>query len=188
MHSTARLGRAAAAVGIALTLTSIGGGTASAASARHEDRHQEAVFVQSDTPSGNTVVAYARRADGMLTQAGVHPTGGLGGVLAGSVVDHLASQGSLALDDGLLYAVNAGSANLSGFTVAPTGALNPLGITATGAGTVDAASSSDGRYLYVQTGAAGRVDEFRVAANGSLSKLGTITVPDAVGGQGIAAS
>ena len=79
-----------------------------------------AVFVQSDDPTGNTVVAYHRDADGTLTQAGVHPTGGLGGVLAGSAVDHLASEGSLVLDGRhhLLYAVNAGSDTVTVFAVA----------------------------------------------------------------------
>ncbi len=51
------------------------------------------------------------------TPAGTYPTGGLGGKLEGSVVDHLASQGSLTLDrpDGLLLAVNAGSNTVSVF-------------------------------------------------------------------------
>jgi hypothetical protein len=57
-----------------------------------------AVFVQTDNPVANAVVAYDRSPDGTLTQAGIYDTGGLGGVLTGSVVDHLASQGSLALD------------------------------------------------------------------------------------------
>lgn len=47
---------------------------------------------------------------------------------------------------------NAGSAGVSGFA-SGTGALAPLGNTATDAGTVDAATSSDGRFLYVQTDA-----------------------------------
>jgi 6-phosphogluconolactonase (cycloisomerase 2 family) len=77
------------------------------------------VFVQTDNPTGNQVVVYDRAADGTLTQAGVYDTGGLGGVLAGSVVDHLASQGSLAYDRaaGELYAVNAASNTISVFAV-----------------------------------------------------------------------
>ena len=58
------------------------------------------LFVQTDDPAGNTVVAYDRAADGKLHDAGAYPTGGRGGVLDGSVVDHLASQGSLRLDRG----------------------------------------------------------------------------------------
>ncbi len=78
-----------------------------------------AVFVQTDNLSGNQVVAYHRAADGTLTLAGTYATGGLGGQLAGSVVDHLASQGSLGYDPArrLLYAVNAGSDTVSVFAV-----------------------------------------------------------------------
>jgi 6-phosphogluconolactonase (cycloisomerase 2 family) len=77
------------------------------------------VFVQNDDPHGNTVTAYDRTTTGGLTQVGSYATGGLGGVLAGSVVDHTASQGSLTYDQstGLLYAVNAGSNTISVFAV-----------------------------------------------------------------------
>jgi 6-phosphogluconolactonase (cycloisomerase 2 family) len=86
------------------------------------------------------------------------------------------------------YASNSGSANLSGFTVNRAGTLSALGLTMTGAGPVDAAASANGKYLYLQTGAAGNVDEFRIAADGSLTQLTTITVPGAAGGEGIVAS
>jgi DNA-binding beta-propeller fold protein YncE len=336
-----------------------------------------AVFVQNDDPAGNAVVAYDRKADGGLQKAAAYPTGGRGGVLDGSVVDHLASQGSLTYDraGGLLYAVNAGSNTVTVFGVAgdrlvrrqvvpsfgdfpvsvavhgrlvyvlnarrggsvqgyvriggllvpvprwhqglgldaaatpeftstpgqvafspggdqlivttkangnavdvfgidrlggpsarpvttvlpgavpfavafdarghlalaeagpnavatfvldrrgalsriaeaPTGqaatcwivnvggrlylsnagsgtvsvfdgALRPVGLTPTRAGTVDAAATPDGRFLYVQTGAAGGVDAFRVAPDGKLVPVGSVTVPGAVGGEGIAAT
>src|SRR4029079_7470669 len=76
------------------------------------------VFVQTDNPAGNAVVAYDRADDGTLPLAGTYPTGGNGGVLTGSVVDHLASQGSLVYDadHGLLFAVNAGSNTVSVFS------------------------------------------------------------------------
>jgi 6-phosphogluconolactonase (cycloisomerase 2 family) len=339
-----------------------------------------AVFVQTDNTAGNQVVAYQRAADGTLRQAGTYPTGGLGGVLSGSVVDHLASQGSLQYDAqrSLLFAVNAGSNTVSVFSVsgdrlalrqvvssggsfpvsiavsgdvvyvlnalnggtlqgyrllgdylAPLpGSARPLGLdptetpqftstpgqvaftpggtqlivttknngndidvfrvgfdgllsqspvvnaepgtvpfgitydtagnlviaeagpnavatfsvardgtlsaisavpngqaatcwvapagqflfagnagsatetgytsaagqltliadTSTDAGTVDASAAPGGRYLYVQTGGAGIVDEFSVGAGGSLTSLGSVTVPDATGGEGIVAS
>ena len=78
-----------------------------------------AVFVQTDNTAGNAVAAYHRAADGTLTLAGTYPTGGRGGILNGSVVDHLASQGSLTYDNdhGLLFAVNAGSDTVSVFRV-----------------------------------------------------------------------
>ncbi|WP_406124039.1 lactonase family protein [Streptomyces sp. NBC_00989] len=77
------------------------------------------VFVQSDDTAANTVVAYARAADGTLARKGVYATGGKGGILPGTVADHLASQGSLAYDrhNHLLYAVNAGSDTVTVFAV-----------------------------------------------------------------------
>lgn len=86
-----------------------------------------------------------------------------------------------------LYASNAGSNSLSGFHTDSRHGLTPLGDTTTDGGTVDAAVSSDGRYLYAQTGAKGIVDEFRVNRDGSLTEIGSVTVPDAVGGEGIVA-
>ncbi len=88
---------------------------------------------------------------------------------------------------GFYYASNAGSASLSGYTSNWHGQLGFVGQTTTDAGTVDAAASAGGQYLYVQTGGNGIVDEFAVNANGSLSAIGSVTVPGAVGGEGIVA-
>ena len=85
---------------------------------------------------------------------------------------------------GRYYVSNAGSANVSVFD----GALTPLGVTSTRGGTVDSVASPDGRLLYVQTGAVGGVDAFRVGSNGALTPAGSVTVPGAIGGEGIAAS
>jgi 6-phosphogluconolactonase (cycloisomerase 2 family) len=94
----------------------------------------------------------------------------------------------IARDGSLLYASNAGSATLSGYGDDGSGTLQPLGTTATNTGTVDATSSADGQYLYAETGANGIVDEFRVGSGGSLTEIGSVTVPGAVGAEGIAAS
>ena len=382
-HSRARLAAAAAVLAAsALAVPAALAGTARAADApsffgRGADH---AVFVQTDNTAGNQIVAYHRAADGTLTAANTYATGGLGGVLAGSVVDHLASQGSLVYDqrhallyavnagsntvsvfsvrsdrldliqvlgsggtfpvsvavhgdvvyvlnaedggnvqgyfvlfnhlipipgsnrplglnpaatpqftntpgqvafspdgsqlvvttkangndidvfgvgpfgllsanpvvnpepgtvpfaisldhaghlviaeagtnalatfrinpdrtitqlaavptgqaatcwvapvDGLFYASNAGSASVTGYRSSGNGQLDLLGNTTTDPGTVDASASSDGHFLYVQAGAAGIVDEFHVNADGSLTSLGSVTVPGAVGGEGIVA-
>ncbi|MGH3165580.1 MAG: hypothetical protein ACRDN0_06760 [Trebonia sp.] len=53
---------------------------------------------------------------------------------------------------------------------------------------MDAAVSGDGKYLYVQTGAEGIVDAFRIGANGALTETGTATLPGGIGAEGIAAS
>ncbi len=77
------------------------------------------VFVQNDNPAGNAIIAFDRGSGGRLSQAGTFSTGGRGGVLSGSVADHLASEGSLAYDrsDRLLIAVNAGSDTITTFAV-----------------------------------------------------------------------
>ena len=90
--------------------------------------------------------------------------------------------------DGYLFASNAGSADVTAFRPSFQGQLSIAGTTATDPGTVDAAASPDGRDLYVQTGGLGIVDEFAVGPSGSLNRLGSVTVPGAVGGEGIAAS
>ena len=118
-----RFFRLAASAGVALGLAAIvaphvagadglpGGGYAAGGGANHT------VFVQTDNVTGNQVVAYSRADDGVLTLTAAYNTGGLGGVLNGSAVDHTASQGALAYSqsDGSLYAVNAGSNSVSVF-------------------------------------------------------------------------
>src|SRR6184192_3455829 len=78
-----------------------------------------AVFVQTDDPAGNAIVAYARHDDGTLTFAATYPTGGNGARAARAAVDPLASQGGLVYDanHGLLLAPNAGSNTVSVFGV-----------------------------------------------------------------------
>jgi hypothetical protein len=119
MQTVMRIGAAAAAV---LAATSISTGTASAAEHSHftfDGGAGGVVYAQTDATTGNQVVVYDRDDHGRLTRLAAYDTGGLGGVLAGSVVDHLASQGSLTYDreHGLLYAVNAGSDTVSVFAV-----------------------------------------------------------------------
>jgi DNA-binding beta-propeller fold protein YncE len=106
--------RVAGVAGFALALAA--GSPAFAATSSSGDG---AVFALTDDLSANAVVAYDRQPGGALRQAGAYRTGGIGGQLDGSVVDHTASQGALALDrdNGLLYAVNAGSDTLTVFDV-----------------------------------------------------------------------
>ncbi|HTC71443.1 MAG TPA: beta-propeller fold lactonase family protein, partial [Solirubrobacteraceae bacterium] len=89
---------------------------------------------------------------------------------------------------GQLYTSNPGSASLSTFGSSHGGQLlTLLGDTKTDGGTVDATATNDGQFLYVQTGAAGIVDEFSVAPKGELTEIGSIAVPGAQGGEGIVA-
>jgi 6-phosphogluconolactonase (cycloisomerase 2 family) len=112
-----RLIRAAAAG--ALGLAAAGGLAAFAGPAQAADLPGTAgaapptVFVQTDNPAGNQVIALAQQPDGQLSQEQVVSTGGLGGAEAGA--NNLASQGSLTYDPEhhLLFAVNAGSDTIS---------------------------------------------------------------------------
>jgi DNA-binding beta-propeller fold protein YncE len=91
-------------------------------------------------------------------------------------------------DGNRFYTSNAGSGSLTGFQLAARGQLLRLfGQIPTDAGTVDAAVNRSGRFLYVQTGAAGVVDEFEAGAAGTLTEIGSVTVPGAIGGEGIVA-
>ena len=122
-----------------------------------------AVFVQTDNPAGNQVDVYARAADGTLSLVHTYPTGGLGGALTGSVVDHLASQGSLTYDAAhhLLYAVNAGSDTVSVFAVEGTGLS--LRQTVGSGGTFPVSVAVHGDVVYVLNAeAGGSVQGFRV--------------------------
>ncbi len=115
MRSSVRLGLVFFVV-VALSAAYAGASFAASTNGRGPGH---AVFVLTDNTSGNQVVAYDRAADGSLAQAGVYSTGGTGGALDGSVVDHTASQGALAYDAsrGLLFAVNPGSSTVSVFRV-----------------------------------------------------------------------
>lgn len=88
----------------------------------------------------------------------------------------------------LFFTSNTGSGTLTGFRSETGGQLlSLLGSTKTEAGTVDAASPQGGRFLYVQAGIPGTVDEFSIGSDGSLTPIGSVTVPDAAGGEGIVA-
>ena len=92
---------------------------------------------------------------------------------------------------GFFYVANTGSNNLSGYRIDGSGRptlIGPTGVVATtGAGPIDMATAAGGRFLYSQTGLAGTVEEFRVADDGTLVRLGNVAgLP--VGQEGIAAS
>lgn len=79
-----------------------------------------AVYVMTNQPSGNSVMAFDRAPNGALTLKGTFPTGSLG---MGSGNDPLGSQGALILsgDGHFLFAVNAGSNNISVMAVCDKG-------------------------------------------------------------------
>jgi 6-phosphogluconolactonase (cycloisomerase 2 family) len=139
---------------LTLALVGVGVGVAGAQSENHRSqfgfaRANHVVFVQTDNTAGNQVVAYYRADNGRLTLADTYNTDGLGGVLSGSVVDHLASQGSLTYDqnNALLYAVNAGSNTVSVFSV--RGDQLTLNQVVSSGGTFPVSVAVHGDFVYV---------------------------------------
>src|SRR5262249_52597042 len=127
------------------------------------------------TEAGPSALAtFALHSDGTITQIDAVDTGQLAACWVTSVGRRL-------------FTSNTGSGNVSRFTSDAHGQLTLLGQTATDPGTVDSSATPDGRFLYVQTGGSGVVDEFSVTG-GTLTQIGTVTVPGAVGGEGIAAA
>jgi 6-phosphogluconolactonase (cycloisomerase 2 family) len=124
--------------------------------------------------AANAVATFTINADGTLTLVDRESTGQ-------AATCWIVRSGSS------FFASNAGSASLSGYHDDGSGTLSALGNTSTDAGTVDAAVSSDNQFLYAQTGANGIVDAYRIGSDGSLTKVGAVTVPGAVGGEGIVA-
>jgi 6-phosphogluconolactonase (cycloisomerase 2 family) len=123
----------------------------------------------------NAVATYTLNPDGTVTLIDAVPSG-------------QAATCWVVSDGNLLFASNAGSSAESGYSVSVSGQLTLLGQTPTDPGTTDAAVTPDGRFLYVQTGTNGIVDEFAVNPSGSLTQIGSVTVAGAVGGEGIAAT
>jgi hypothetical protein len=123
----------------------------------------------------NAVASFELNGNGTLTPLSSVATGG-------------AATCWLVADGATLFAGNAGSGTESSVQSSWSGQLSLAATTSTDPGTVDATTSPDGRDLYVQTGANGIVDEFAVGFGGSLTEVGSVTVPNAVGGEGIATS
>ncbi len=128
-----------------------------------------AVFVMTNAADKNEVIAFKRASDGSLEQGQSFPTGGRG---SGGVTDPLSSQGSLTLsqDRSLLFAVNAGSGNISVFQVkganlflvdkVPCGGSEPVSV------------AQHGNFVYVVNGGgASSVVGFTFGRDGRLKQI-----------------
>ena len=167
-------GCAALALGIAPAAEAATAATTPSATApSYRAGASDAVFVQTDNTAGNQVEVYQRAANGTLSLVKGYATDGLGGALTGSVVDHLASQGSLTYDaqHGLLYAVNAGSNTVSVFAVHGT-ELTLRQVVPSG-GTFPVSVAVHGSVVYVLNAEnGGSIQGFRVANGGLVSESG----------------
>jgi 6-phosphogluconolactonase (cycloisomerase 2 family) len=76
-----------------------------------------------------------------------------------------------------VYASNAGSSTIAGFTISNTGALTPIGNTIVGMNppgstNLDIAVSADGKFLYSLDSGTGTISTFAIQKDGSLNDLG----------------
>jgi len=139
---------------------------ASAHEVEHSDGANHAVFVQTNDPAGNQVLAYHRANNGTLTLSGTYDTGGKGGRVEGAVVDPLASQESLVYDRDhqLLIGVNAGSNSIYAFEV-DGDRLNSRTVRSSG-GTLPVSVAVHGELAYVlNAGGAGNLHGYRIDDN-----------------------
>jgi 6-phosphogluconolactonase len=128
-----------------------------------------AVYVMTNQTAGNSIVAFNRAANGALRMVGTFPTGGLG---FGSGNDPLGSQGSLILssDGHFLFAVNAGSDDVSVMQASPLG-LNLVGTFPSG-GTEPTSLALYKDLLYVlNAGGTPNITGFELNPNGTLTML-----------------
>jgi 6-phosphogluconolactonase len=98
-------------------------------------------------------------------------------------------------DGRFVYASNAGTSSIAGFSIHNNGALVPLqstvvGTNQAGATNLDITVSADGKYLYSLNGGNGSIGIFRIdSSDGSLTNLGALAgLPAGAGLNGIAAN
>jgi 6-phosphogluconolactonase len=140
-----------------------------------------AVYTLTNAASGNEVLVYNRSSDGSLAFQGAYGTDGLGSGAG------LGSQSAVTLshDNHLLFAVNAGSNEISSFAVTERG-LELIDVVDSG-GTLPVSLTSYKDWLYVlNAGGSGNISGFAVGNDGSLSALSGSTQPLSNGGAGAA--
>ena len=140
-----------------------------------------AVYTMTNAASGNEVLVYDRSSDGSLAFLGAYATGGLGSGAG------LGSQSALTLshDNHWLFAVNAGSNQISSFAVTE-GGLQLVDVVDSG-GTLPVSLTSYKGWLYVlNAGGSGNISGFAVGQDGSLSPLAGSIQPLSNGNAGAA--
>lgn len=119
----------------------------------------------------DTLTTYTVHSGGTVKQVATQPNG----QQAMCWVTHIA---------GNFYVVNSASNTITGYHIDSAGTPTVFTQNPTRSGPIDLAGTHDGRFLYVQIGTAGGVDGFRVASNGTLDQV--ITLTGLHGMQGIA--
>jgi 6-phosphogluconolactonase (cycloisomerase 2 family) len=151
-----------ALLGVALLALPARGGVAAAQAADGPG----AVYTLTNDRAGNQVLVWMRDMTGALTPAGSYLTGGTGSG------DALGSQGALVLGDNgrFLFAVNAGSNDVSVFAIHPGGLALVDRVASGGSRPISVTVRHDLLYV-LNAGDAGNIAGFRVGNDGRLSAL-----------------
>jgi 6-phosphogluconolactonase len=131
-----------------------------------------AVFVMTNDPGGNSILVFRRNPNGRLIAAGSVAMGGLGN---GTMPDALASQGSLVRSGNLLFAVNAGSDEISVFSIGKKKLT--LVETVSSGGDLPTSLAVFDDLLYVVNTGSGEITGFRIGSGGQLTALAGSTRP-----------
>ena len=125
----------------------------------------ERIYVQTNDAERNEIVAFDRSADGRLERLGTFDTGG-----RGTGKPHLASQSSIVLngEGTLLLVANAGSDEISLFTVEPDGLL--LVAQAPSGGSTPTSIAVHGELAYVLNNGQPGITGFSLS-NGGLAPI-----------------
>jgi 6-phosphogluconolactonase (cycloisomerase 2 family) len=128
-----------------------------------------AVFVMTNSVRGNEIIAYSRAGDGSLVERNRYATGGRG---SGGTSDPLGSQGSLTLsqDRSLLFAVNAGTGDVSVFHVSNSTLDREQVISSGGSAPVALAQHDDLVYV-VNFAGNSNVVGFHLDESGNMVKI-----------------
>ncbi|MFL5733485.1 MAG: lactonase family protein [Chloroflexia bacterium] len=159
------------ALALLVSTFAIGSGSTALAAERNREG-SGAVYALTNAAAGNSVVAFDRASNGSLSFADTYSTGGLGSG------DGLGSQGALILSENnnWLFAVNAGSNDISVFSVGRHG-LELVDRVASG-GTRPIGLTENNGVLYVlNAGGSGNITGFNVGHDGHLSPIAGSTQP-----------
>ena len=130
-----------------------------------------AVFSETNSPAGNAVLVFRRSANGSLSAPTSVPTGGTGSGAS------LGSQGSVTLSAGgnWLVVVNAGSNDVSSFSVGDNGDLTLRGRASSGGILPISVTIHDDLVYVLNAGGSGNISGLRLQADGSLIPIANST-------------
>ena len=129
------------------------------------------VYTMTNSAAGNSVLAYDRSADGSLSPAGSFATGGTG-TGAG-----LGNAGGVVLSGQWLAVVNAGSNEVSLFSVAGDGSLQLTDRVSSGGTTPKSVTFSQNLLYVLNAGGSGNITGFTISSSGDLTSIPGSTQP-----------